>query len=623
MSGYAGLVNFDSAPVNLPLLDAMTDRLVYRGPDRRAVWSADGVGMGHTLLITAPESVGERQPMTLDDCTIVADARVDDRAALVARLRANERSAAASLTEPDAALILRAYLAFGERCTDHLLGDFTFAIWDARQRRLFAARDHIGKRQFYYAQRGDTLFFGNEIRPLRLALGPAAALNDLHVVDYLMFGQGFWLDKTTTPYADIRRLAPAEQLSAHDGHIETRRYWQFPVFERSLRYRSEQEYVDHFLNVFGAAVKDRVRAPKISVTLSGGMDSSTTNSVLFDLLNKGEINAEPKVYTIVTTELPDQEGRFASLVVDALKIRQRHQIIPSDGYELEKPYVDLPAILRMEMQAMRGIDARRVMSQHSSQIIFSFMGEVLSGSHPISWYLRFMNPLDFARAYRRIWQVYHKRPPLRLGVKARLAAILRRRSRAPRVRVDYTFPGWFQPDIARALDLRERWRYRWYEAYEDESKQHNEMEQFVLAYEWNSYDESDAVDFAPGDIVDPFADVRVLSFFASLPPLPWFYGKFMTRRAMIGRLPPEIVYRSKRPFGDADSHLIRKPENAWIDAWQPHPLIERYVLRDLVPRVSGEHYQSLAASMVNLRPMHLNLWLDYETRANRLAVRDR
>ncbi len=110
-------------------LQGLTDFLTFRGPDAQQIWVDGPVGFGHTLLKTAEESETEHQPFSLDGATwIVADARLDARADLIAKLgNQSQRGLAAAA---DVELLLRAYLAWGENCVDHLLGDFAFAIWD-------------------------------------------------------------------------------------------------------------------------------------------------------------------------------------------------------------------------------------------------------------------------------------------------------------------------------------------------------------------------------------------------------------------------------------------------------------------------------------------------------------
>ena len=166
MSGFIGIFNTDGAPVDSELLERLTASLTFRGPDARAVWCQGSVGFGHTLFRTTWEARYERQPFTLDQQVwIVADARVDAREDLVRELGCGHDLALNQT--PDVELILRAYLKWGEACLDHMIGDFSFAIWDGRSRRLFCARDHFGVKLFYYARTSSCLIFSNTITALR------------------------------------------------------------------------------------------------------------------------------------------------------------------------------------------------------------------------------------------------------------------------------------------------------------------------------------------------------------------------------------------------------------------------------------------------------------------------
>ena len=169
MSGIAGIVNLDGSPVDRSEVEALTAQLRRRGPDGEGVWVEGNVGLGHTLLRTTSEPEHQSQPTSLDgQVWITADARVDDRAELVRKLVASDRSEIRQLGElrsaSDEALILHAYHAWGEACVDHLLGDFAFAIWDGRRRRLFCARDQLGVKPFFFAITGQLLLFSSELR---------------------------------------------------------------------------------------------------------------------------------------------------------------------------------------------------------------------------------------------------------------------------------------------------------------------------------------------------------------------------------------------------------------------------------------------------------------------------
>src|SRR5262249_44415654 len=153
MSGIVGVLHLDGAPIEPGLLERLTASLAFRGPDAQKIWLGGHVGFGHTLLKTTEEAEHEAQPFRLDGRTwIVADAGVDARRDLIAALGARGQEPPAGLAATDVELLLRAYLAWGEGCVEHLLGDFAFAVWDGPRNRLFCARDHMGVKPFYYAQ---------------------------------------------------------------------------------------------------------------------------------------------------------------------------------------------------------------------------------------------------------------------------------------------------------------------------------------------------------------------------------------------------------------------------------------------------------------------------------------
>ena len=186
MSGIVGIVNLDHSPVDDRLLQRMTRFMAYRGPDAQTTWVDGHVGLGHTMLRTTRESAHERQPCTLDgQIWITADARVDDRDALVRKLKHAGRVHLEAPT--DVELLLHAYHVWGEACVKHLIGDFAFAIWDKRSQRLFCARDHFGIKPLYYSHRANSLLVSNTLNCLRQHPSVSDTLNEQAIGDFLLF----------------------------------------------------------------------------------------------------------------------------------------------------------------------------------------------------------------------------------------------------------------------------------------------------------------------------------------------------------------------------------------------------------------------------------------------------
>ncbi len=210
-----------------------------------------------------------------------------------------------SLATPDAELILHAYDAWGESCLEHLLGDFSFAIWDAANRKLFCGRDQIGVKPFYYARIANTLIVSNTLQVLRLHPGVSSKLCDLAIGDFLLFGVNYRTD--VSAFEDIKKLPAAHFLSAVQEQIRIRRYWTFPI-EEPLFHRRAGDCIQEFRALLSAAVKDRLRTDRVSISLSGGLDSPTVAAAAAAQLTG---NRALQGITIVCDQaIPDQERRI-------------------------------------------------------------------------------------------------------------------------------------------------------------------------------------------------------------------------------------------------------------------------------------------------------------------------
>src|SRR5262249_25801947 len=146
------------------------------------------------------------------------------------------------------------------------------AIWDTRRRRLLCARDPLGLRPLYYRVEGATLVWGSELRQLVATLARRPQTNEGVLGEYLS-NRLVSLDETL--YRGILRVPPGHVLTAEGGRIRTRRYWDIDP-SREIRYRDDDEYAEHFLELFREAVHRRLRSVgPTAIFLSGGLDSSS------------------------------------------------------------------------------------------------------------------------------------------------------------------------------------------------------------------------------------------------------------------------------------------------------------------------------------------------------------
>jgi asparagine synthase (glutamine-hydrolysing) len=313
MSGIVGIYNMNGQPADRALLQRMMDALRHRGPDGSGLTVGGPIGMAHLMFHTTPESLHETQPLRDErgDCCLTLDGRVDN----VADLRADLEAAGAKLrSDTDAELVLQAYLCWGSDCAARLIGDFAFALWDGRKRRLLCARDPFGLKPFYYYRDDGVFLWASELRPLLLHPSVRREPNEGMIGEYLACAL---TDVEETLYRRLFRLPPAHSLLVTATGVRKVRSWS-PDPARTIRYRHEDDYAHHFLSLFREAVRCRMRAVgPIGANLSGGLDSSSVVGMAQQLMRDGAVAPQGfQTLSTVFPGLPCDESRFIREVVD-------------------------------------------------------------------------------------------------------------------------------------------------------------------------------------------------------------------------------------------------------------------------------------------------------------------
>jgi asparagine synthase (glutamine-hydrolysing) len=265
MSGLCGLVDFAAPHIEPEGLRALAESASYRAPG--------GIGyrcLGEAGLAHLARHAGDPDQPLLDPVGQVCgalDGRLDNRSELIALL-APEEGAAAS----DARLLLAAYLRWGESCTDHLLGDFAFAVWDAGRHRLLCAVDPLGIKPLHFARVGALVCFASDaVQVLRHPAVPDG-YDEAEIAAYL---GSRCEDPERSFFAAVRKLAPGHRLIADAGGLRVERYWSPQPAE--IRYARDEDYAAHFLELFQRAVADRLRGAGsfAAIAMSGGLDSTS------------------------------------------------------------------------------------------------------------------------------------------------------------------------------------------------------------------------------------------------------------------------------------------------------------------------------------------------------------
>ncbi len=282
MSGIGGIISADNAGVEPTVLQKVANSIRHRGPDGGGVWQGDGAGFCNSILRVTPESLREELPLYDKEAklVLVCDGRIDNRQELIDRIGLHSGS---NQCVTDSDIILGAYKKWREGCAEKLIGDFAFAIWDERKRKLFCVRDHMGVKPFYYFWDGRFFAFGSELRAVFSALQKRPPVNRQRILDLLVF---FCSDQQSTFYQNIYRLPRASCLVLQNGKLKKTCYWSFDP-DKTIILSSDQEYAEAFREVFTEAVRCRLRSVfPVGSTLSGGLDSSSITCVARMLLQE-------------------------------------------------------------------------------------------------------------------------------------------------------------------------------------------------------------------------------------------------------------------------------------------------------------------------------------------------
>lgn len=536
MSEIAGIVNLDGAPV-----------------DRELAWSDGNVGF-------------RQQPFTLDgNVWLIADARIDGAGQF-----------------PDGETILHAYEGFGENCVDHLLGDFAFAIWDKRLRRLFCARDHFGVKPLFYARAGDSFLFSNALNVLRRDERVSGELNETAAGDYLAFGLN--QDLSTTIFRDIQRLPPAHTLSLANGAITTHRYWT-PEVKDEIRFRDQQSYVDRFNEIFTAAIKDRLRTNRVSIAMSGGLDSTSIAAIARELLPQ---TPAFRAFTVVYDELiPDEERHYSTLAASAIGVPVHH--LSADKYGLFAGEMNQPEPFLISPLGGQFSELLRLMAATSSVALTGYDGDALMNE-----------PAGVRPSWARIRRV--KQKPIKIE-----------------------WPQWIDQSFAKRIDLEQRVREAWAAPSVEKRRPGRvfrtatlrSLQSKVWAPLFEGYHESSTRLLL--EVRHPFIDVRLVDYVLSIPSKPWCVNKHILRCAMKDRLPVAVANRPKTPLaGDLTLQLRRRAGVRWLDNFEVTPQLTRFV--NLKVRRSLADEETPNALWANLRLFAFNHWLTHSLPLDRRMV---
>lgn len=318
MCGIAGLIDLcGERRFAHRTLKRMADALIHRGPDEEGFFDAPGVALASRRLSIVGLADGQ-QPIFNEDKSIavVFNGEIFD---FIEQRESLESKGHRFATHSDTEVLVHLWEECGEAMFDRLDGQFAFALYDSRRRQVILARDRIGISPLHWARRGDTIYFGSEIKAI-FASGEVTPEADRQGIDHIF--TFFAMGTRRTAFKDVEAVHPASYVkiqlgdSGRVGQITSRRYWDlaFPDSGDERNPRNGQALQEEFEATFRRAVEIRLRAdvPVVGY-LSGGVDSTTV------MLTAREVKGEPiPVFTIQIPAAGLDETDRALLAADRI-----------------------------------------------------------------------------------------------------------------------------------------------------------------------------------------------------------------------------------------------------------------------------------------------------------------
>ncbi len=268
MCGFVGFMNTPEVREPGPVIRAMADRIVHRGPDDAHYYDGKDISLGFRRL-SIIDLAGGRQPILNEDGSkvLVFNGEIYNYQELREDLLKRGHS---FTTKSDSETILHGYEEFGPEILQKLRGMFAFVIWDKKKKKLFGARDIFGIKPFYYYKKGGQFLFGSEIKSFLPHPCFEKELDEALIPEYLSYE---YIPDERTIFKNVWKLPGAHCFTYQNGELKVERYYriQYNIEEdKSLEYW-EEEIAREFTE---SVAMHQISDVEVGCFLSSGVDSS-------------------------------------------------------------------------------------------------------------------------------------------------------------------------------------------------------------------------------------------------------------------------------------------------------------------------------------------------------------
>jgi asparagine synthase (glutamine-hydrolysing) len=541
----------------------MVSILRHRGPDECGMYLDNHVGLGHSRLSIIDLSTGQ-QPLHNEDETmwIVFNGEIFNYPELREEL---EKSGHRFYTQSDTEVIIHLYEEKGDACVNQLNGQFAFAIWNTKTKKLFFARDRVGIRPLHYAIHDTTFFFASEIKSI------FASHMVPREIDPISLDQIFttW---TTFPkrtfFKNIYELQPGHYATVTEGSFVEKKYWEIPYYPQTeYLAKSSQELSEAVRELLIDAVRIQLRSDvPVGTYLSGGLDSSGISALVAKFFN-----ADVQSFGVRFEEENFDEGIFQTQMSSFLQVHHHElkatnqriaEAFPDVIWHCEKPLLrTAPAPLFLLSGYVRENGLKVVLTGEGADEIFggydifkeALLRQFLSRQPQSSF-----RSLPFSCLYPDIFKNERAKKSLHIFFSASHDEVRNPFfSHAIRWKNTSRTKLFFSEELKKSIGT--------YNVYDDlqsflpkdfaerdclAKAQYLEIFLFLSNYLLSS--QGDRVAMAHSlEIRVPFLDHRIIEFMARVKPLWKILGmneKHLLKKAFKGILPETIVKRTKHPY---------------------------------------------------------------------------
>lgn len=566
MSALAGLVLHGGGTVEQGQLQRLLAATPHVRRDTLGSWRSGPAGMLHFNLVTTPQARLEVLPLVdqAAGLVVVLDGRLDNRRELLDKVGAG---AGLDRHSGDGALLLALFKRYGTDCVQHLAGDYSLVVWQARSRQLFCARSPLGWRPFLWHNDAAGFGFATEPRTLIEGLGLARQLNEGAMGEYLSMR---FTSQTETLWRGIYRLAPGAALMVEDGRVR-HWHWQRGPFPESSD--SDSEAAARFLALFDQSLQACMRSSgEVAAHLSGGLDSSSVVCRAAELYRAGSIG---RLVHPLSARFPGQahdETPWSTAVeahtgLDSL-------IVPPRSYCWDKARHWCADTLHLPLRPntlSTIVGSCEQMQAHGMRVLLTGEGgdDWLAGTHA-HWpdLLRQGRLLQLWREARDPRSPGYARRLKRMvaeGAGPWLSASRRARLQFHHLGAGQATPPWIMPEWAASIGLAARWRSAAAPMQLDSFAQRQRALRYAVARAHVNVDNVLALVARHGiELRHPLHDARLTAYLMGVPGgqlLRNGQSKYLLREAMRGTLPESVRLRQGKaaltePFIDALATLF-------------------------------------------------------------------